>query len=229
MQYHQLLDHPLPALPEVDSESERSSLHSSYAASSLHDGENRDGAQSGDSQIPLITKNDNSERESSNSSPDSINSTGSVVHTDSTGRAGTSFIQHTSNEDQSSSPASTSGSPLLAKRALRKNLTINIANSNFNIENPRRPLSPFTRGGFLRSHIQSPMPPSAPAALKLYGPSIDEDAEARRNLERLTFKMRRQGTQRTTREQRNGKSLLAVLGRRIARAQQAQFQAQGDN
>jgi hypothetical protein len=222
MKQYNAYDHPLPALPEVDSGSDASSLRSECVTNGSLEPVDSDSGGSTDYYDPEEVINQDYFHER----PYSADSQGSaipLVHKVASASRDTTSAQAGDSEGTDSTSTSSS-IPSHSKRALRKKLTININNSNFNIENRRRPLSPFTKGGYLRSRVQSPMPPSAPAALTLYGPSIQDEVEAKQTLKRLTQKMQKQRSHKTTREARNGASLLAVLGRRIARAQ-AQAQA----
>jgi hypothetical protein len=108
-----------------------------------------------------------------------------------------------------SPPKSPSQSP---RRRLKKKLTVNINGAEFNLEPKRRPLSPFTRGGMLRK-LTGGLPPSAPAALTEFGPTLDEEIQ-----EMSKTAQKAEVLQRTTRTERGGNTMLSFLGRRFASA-----------
>ena len=102
--------------------------------------------------------------------------------------------------------------PLSPKRRLKKKLTVNISGAEFDLEPKRRPLSPFTSGGMLRK-LTGGIPPSAPAAVTEFGPTVEEEVQ-----EKLKGEQKPGNLQRTSRAERGGKTLMGFLGRRIGSA-----------
>ena len=102
--------------------------------------------------------------------------------------------------------------PQSPRRRLKKKLTANISGAEFDLEPKRRPLSPFTNSGMLRK-LAGAAPPSAPAAMTEFGPTLDEEVQEKMKAEHKSVK-----TIATTRAERGGKSLMGFLGRRIGNA-----------
>ena len=100
-------------------------------------------------------------------------------------------------------PPSPTRSP---RRRLTKKLTVNIDGTNFDVSRKLRPMSPFTSSGALRRTT------TAPAAVTEIGPSVEEDAAA--NLPDNPPMVETKGL-RTTAEERGGRRLMSLLGRRI--------------
>ena len=139
---------------------------------------------------------------------------------------------------------------LRKKQKQKESMIINLGGADFDLIKHRRPLSPFTAGGFLRRRggdknsptieIQDeiklggdnePEPPSAPAALTEFGPSIWEEVAELERAQQEWDEAKRKATGhhrqqekeeeectdrggRTTRQQRGGKRLMGILGRR---------------
>jgi hypothetical protein len=109
------------------------------------------------------------------------------------------------------------------KKLQKKVLTLKIDGADFELEkkknkkknkkNRGRPLSPFNNAGALR-RIMSPSPPSAPAAVTEFGPTVAEKVEAQlvREKERRNPDMFLATSFGTTRAERDGKTLLGLLG-----------------
>ena len=109
------------------------------------------------------------------------------------------------------------------KKLQRKKLTLRLNGAEFDIEKKekKRPLSPFTRGGMLR-RMMSPVPPSAPAALTEFGPTIADEVEQEMRVEKECAEKRlreRAKLASTTRAERGGRMLLGFLGKRVGRAE----------
>ena len=152
------------------------------------------------------------------------------------------------------SPAK-SPSKLRKKQKQKESMVINLGGADFDLVKRRRPMSPFTAGGFLRRRggdkesptieIQDEIklgddnerePPSAPAALTEFGPSVWEEVEELQKAQRERDQAQKKATgqnggqggqqqeidreegresgERTTRQQRGGKRLMGILGRR---------------
>ena len=107
-------------------------------------------------------------------------------------------------------PSSPPEAPRSPRRRLKKRLTLNLNGAEFDLEKKKRPLSPFTHGGMLRKFV----PPSAPAAVTEFGPSIQEEIKS----SSTSLPMEAQGKEptRTTRVERGGKTLMGFLSRRVA-------------
>jgi hypothetical protein len=105
-------------------------------------------------------------------------------------------------------------------RKLRKKpLTLKIDGADFELERgKRRPLSLFTNAGALRRTI-SLTPPSAPAAVTEFGPTVKEELEAQLTREKERRKLDKPQVVKTgtTRAERGGKMLLGFLEKRIGR------------
>lgn len=112
-------------------------------------------------------------------------------------------------EPEVSPPQSPPQSP---RRRLKKKLTVNISGAEFDLEPKKRPLSPFTSSGMLRK-LTGGAPPSAPAAVTEFGPTLDEEVQEKMKAEHKPAKLIA-----TTRTERGGKSLMGFLGRRIGSA-----------
>lgn len=111
-------------------------------------------------------------------------------------------------------PPSPSRFPLSPRRLFKKKLTVNINGTEFDLERKKRPLSPFTSAGMLRKLV----PPSAPAAMTEFGPTVKDEVE------KLEERVRQSGNEtppvppvirRTTRAERGGRQLMGFLGRRL--------------
>ena len=103
----------------------------------------------------------------------------------------------------------------------KKPLTLNIDGADFELEKrKRRPLSPFTNAGASRRMIR-PTPPSAPAAVTEFGPTVEEELEAQLKREKECRKLDKPQAAKagTTRAERGGKMLLGFLERRIGRVE----------
>lgn len=115
--------------------------------------------------------------------------------------------------------AALSSSSKSSKKA-RPSLTVQINGVEFELEKEkkRRPLSPFTPGGRLR-RLLSPQPPSAPARITAFGPTIDD--EVNEMLAEMESggpgSNERVGNRRTARAERGGGMLSRILGKRISR------------
>ncbi len=115
--------------------------------------------------------------------------------------------------------AALSSFPKSSKKA-RPSLTVQINGVQFDLEKEKkkRPLSPFTPGGRLR-RLLSPQPPSAPARITAFGPTIDDEVNE------MLAEMESGGqtnngrvdSRRTTRAERGGGLLSRILGKRISR------------
>jgi hypothetical protein len=103
--------------------------------------------------------------------------------------------------------------PRSPRRRLKKKLTVNLNGVDFNLEKNKRPLSPFTSSGMLRKLI----PPSAPAAVTEFGPTIREEIEGNSSCVGR-IKDCKERTTKTTRAERGGNSLMGFLSRRLATA-----------
>lgn len=107
-----------------------------------------------------------------------------------------------------------------SSKKVRPSLTVQINGVEFDLEKQKkkRPLSPFTPGGRLR-RLLSPQPPSAPARITAFGPTIDD--EVNEMLAEMESggqgSNERVGNRRTTRAERGGGMLTRMLGRRISR------------
>ena len=100
---------------------------------------------------------------------------------------------------------------LSPRRSLKKKLTVTVGGTEFDIDKKRRPMSPFTSGGMLRKFV----PPSAPAAVTEFGPSIkDEIDPGLREVKHIDQSSER-CAKRTTRAERGGTRLMGFLGRRF--------------
>ena len=107
------------------------------------------------------------------------------------------------------------------KKLQKKMLTLKIDGAHFELERKKwSPLSPFNGAGALR-RIMSPPPPSAPAAVTEFGPTVAEEVEAEMLREKECRKPEKgQATNiGTTRAERGGKTLLGFLGKRIGKAE----------
>jgi hypothetical protein len=110
------------------------------------------------------------------------------------------------------------------KKLQKKLLTLKIDGADFELEkkkkNRGRPLSPFNSAGALR-RILSPSPPSAPAAVTEFGPTVAEEVEAQlvREKERRKPEMFPATNFGTTRAERGGKTLLGLLGKRVGKVE----------
>ena len=117
-------------------------------------------------------------------------------------------VQDSSGNDDTDASLSTSP-PQSPRRRLKKKLTVNINGAEFNLEPKKRPLSPFTSGGMLRK-LTGGIPPSAPAAVTEFGPTLEDEVQEKMKAEQKPVDLAR-----TTRAERGGKSLMGFLGRRI--------------
>lgn len=102
------------------------------------------------------------------------------------------------------------------RRRRHKKLTVTIDGANFDLRKNKRPLSPFTTGGFLRKAI---LPQTAPPTVTEFGPSIEDEVRARMEATKSTENKEDKSTKasrRTTSTERGGKTLMGFLGRRIA-------------
>jgi hypothetical protein len=107
------------------------------------------------------------------------------------------------------------------KKLQKKSLTLKIDGADFELEKKKqRPLSPFNSAGALR-RMMSPTPPSAPAVVTEFGPTVAQEVEAQLAREKECRKLEKaQATNiGTTRAERGGKILLGFLGKRIGRAE----------
>jgi hypothetical protein len=107
------------------------------------------------------------------------------------------------------------------RKLQKKSLTLKIDGADFKLERKKsRPLSPFNSAGVLR-RMMSPTPPSAPAAVTEFGPSVAEEVEDQLAREKEFRKPEKAQPMNvgTTRAERGGKVLLRFLERRIGRAQ----------
>ena len=115
--------------------------------------------------------------------------------------------------------AALSSSSKSLKKA-RPSLTVQINGVEFDLEKEKkkRPLSPFTPGGRLR-RLLSPQPPSAPARITAFGPTIDDEVnEMLAEMESGGQESnRRVGNRRTARAERGSGMLSRILGKRISR------------
>ncbi|KIV89333.1 hypothetical protein PV10_08908 [Exophiala mesophila] len=103
-------------------------------------------------------------------------------------------------------------------RRRRKQLTVTIDGANFDLQKNKRPLSPFTGGGFLRRVI---VPQTAPPSVTEFGPSVEDEIRAKIEATKSTESKEDKSTKssgRTTSVERGGKTLMGFLGRRIAGA-----------
>ena len=109
--------------------------------------------------------------------------------------------------------------PKKSPKKCRKTLKVQINGAEFDLEKDRkRPLSPFSSGGMLRRLLHHP-PPSAPAKITAFGPTIDDEVNGML-AEVETGKKKSKGKssiQRTTRAERGGGLLSKLLGKRIGR------------
>ena len=108
-----------------------------------------------------------------------------------------------------SSPIEAPRSP---RRRLKKKLTINLNSAEFDLEQKKRPLSPYTNSGMLRKFV----PPSAPAAVTEFGPSIHDEIDRRTSNDNQRSASQEGPPARTTRAERGGRSLMGFLSRRVA-------------
>lgn len=107
-------------------------------------------------------------------------------------------------------PPSPTRSP---RHRLTKKLTISTKESHSDAEKKRRPLSPFTRGGMLRIASKALSISSATTE----GTSVGVESTGR--FQANTFEAEGRSTKdftRTTADERGGKKLMGLLGRRIA-------------
>ncbi len=111
---------------------------------------------------------------------------------------------------------------LLSPRKLhKKDLKLHIDTPKSVLEKKkRRPMSPFTSGGKPR-WTHSPVPPSAPAAVTEFGPTVAEEVEAQIAKEKAERQLQRPPVPKvsTTRAERGGQILLGFLGRRFGRSE----------
>ncbi len=115
--------------------------------------------------------------------------------------------------------AAVSSSSNSSKKA-RPSLTVQINGVEFDLEKEKkkRPLSPFTPSGRLR-RLLSPLPPSAPARITAFGPTIDDEVNE------MLAEMESGGqasngrvsSRSTTRAERGGGMLSRILGKRMSR------------
>lgn len=109
-------------------------------------------------------------------------------------------------------PPSPSKSPL-ARKGMRRKLTLTIDGADFDLDRKKRPLSPFTGGGLLR---KVSIPHTAPATVTEFGPSVEEEVRAGLKTRRVE-EGRSSGVRCwSTTSERGGKSLMGFLGRRMA-------------
>jgi hypothetical protein len=101
--------------------------------------------------------------------------------------------------------------PSSPRRRLKKKLRVNINGAEFDLEEKRRPLSPFTNGGLLRKLV----PSSAPAAVSGLDPAADDSFADFTAVTRADTPRAQQSSLRTTRSERGGTSLMGFLSRRI--------------
>jgi hypothetical protein len=107
-------------------------------------------------------------------------------------------------------------SPTKSPNKSRKSLKVQINGAEFELEKEtKRPLSPFTSGGMLR-RLLSPAPPSAPARITEFGPTVDDEVEGMLAEMESGGKGKTCVTQ-TTRKERAGGMLRRILGKRIGR------------
>jgi hypothetical protein len=112
----------------------------------------------------------------------------------------------------------------LPDKLQKKSLTLKIDGADFELEKKknkkRRPLSPFTSSGALR-RMMSPTPPSAPAAVTEFGPTVAEEVAAQLAREKECRELEKAKATKvgTTRAERGGKILLGFLGKRIGRVE----------
>lgn len=105
------------------------------------------------------------------------------------------------------------------KKAPPKSLKVQINNVDFELEKEEKePFSPFTSGGMLR-HLLGPTPPSAPARITAFGPTIDDQLNAMREECRAeTPPKQKFSFKRTTRAERCSGRLSKILGKAMGRA-----------
>ena len=118
-------------------------------------------------------------------------------------------------------PNSVIAALLSPRKVKKKNLTLDIDGSEVEFgKNKRRPLSPFTSGGMLRSG-HGLVPPSAPAAVTEFGLTVAEEVEAQIAKEKAERRLQKPPVSKvsTTRAERGGQILLGFLGRRLGRAE----------
>ena len=125
-------------------------------------------------------------------------------------------FQALADDSKDEHPLNATSSPMEAprspRRKLKKKLTINLNGAEFDLEKKRRPMSPFTSGGMLRKFV----PPSAPAVVTEFGPSIREEMEAKESSDAQATMSQEILPMKTTRAERGGKGLMGFLSRRVA-------------
>ena len=107
------------------------------------------------------------------------------------------------------------------KKLQKKSLTLEINGANFELEKKKRPpMSPFTNAGVLR-RMMSPTPPSAPATVTEFGPTVAQEVETQLAQEEEHRKLEKAQLTKigTTRAERGGNTLLGFLGRRLGKAE----------
>lgn len=114
--------------------------------------------------------------------------------------------------DTNELPPSPTKSPL-TRKGLRRKLTLNIDGADFDLEKKRRPLSPFTTGGLLR---KTSLPQTAPASVTEFGPSVEDEVRARLGEGKGEHGKVNKSKCWSTSSERGGKSLMGLLGRRMA-------------
>lgn len=98
----------------------------------------------------------------------------------------------------------------------RKSLKVEIHGTEFELEKEAsRPMSPFTSGGMLR-RILGPPPPSAPARITEFGPTVNDEIGGMLAEMEAGVKSK-PALARTTRAERGGGMLKRILGKRIGR------------
>jgi hypothetical protein len=112
--------------------------------------------------------------------------------------------------------------PASAPKSLKKNhksLKVKINGAEFELEkDAKRPLSPFTSGGRLRRLLSPrPPPPSAPAKITAFGPTIDDEVGEMLTEMESGSKPKIQ-MKRTTRAERRGGMISRILKKRLGRA-----------
>ena len=119
---------------------------------------------------------------------------------------------HDAGADREPDVSPSQSPPQSPRRRLKKNLTVNISGAEFDLEPRKRPLSSFTSSGMLRK-LTGGVPPSAPAAVTEFGPTLEEEVQ-----EKMKAEVKPAHLRTTTRAERGGKSLMGFLGRRIGNA-----------
>ncbi|KAK5046841.1 hypothetical protein LTR84_007195 [Exophiala bonariae] len=109
-------------------------------------------------------------------------------------------------------PPSPTKSPL-ARKGLRRKLTLTIDGADFDLDRKKRPLSPFTGGGLLR---KVSFPQTAPATVTEFGPSVEEEVKAGLKTRDVEEGRSNRAKCWSTTSERGGKSLMSFLGRRMA-------------